>query len=163
MNTNREKETHWWLKGVITSHSSLPPISLHWSVSTATVCPACPGEHKATRLPLVVFVTFCRQIAVHKVAISTDFIILLAGWCIYPQWSFTLQPSFSGASVEEGSDNSSHFGPLWPSPHGIWTRHLLITASKSLEVHASLSCPVQLHSVQWRKVVVPWVICTEES
>lgn len=68
--------------------------------------------------------------ALHNVIIDTykDFIISLAGWCIYQQLSFTLQPSYSGASLEERSDNNSHFVPCWPCPHGDWTRCLLITA-----------------------------------
>lgn len=87
--TNKERETGGW---EVSSHHTpsclLVSNSLRGSLSTATVCLSCPGEHKATRLPLVLFVAACRQIAVHKVVTTSErkFIILLAGWCIYPQW-----------------------------------------------------------------------------
>lgn len=86
--TNKERETGGW---EVSSHHTpsclLVSNSPRGSLSTATVCLSCPGEHKATRLPLVLFVAACRQIAVHKVVTTSErkFIILLAGWCIYPQ------------------------------------------------------------------------------
>ena len=87
--TNKERETGGWeVSSHHTSSCLLLSNSLRGSLSTATVCPSCPGEHKATRLPLVLFVAACRQIAVHKVVTTSvrKFIILLAGRCIYPQW-----------------------------------------------------------------------------
>lgn len=69
----RERETGSW---EVSSHHTpaclLLSNSLQWSLSTATVCPSCPREHKTTRLLLVLFVTSCRQIAVHKVVTTTE-------------------------------------------------------------------------------------------
>lgn len=134
---HRQKQTEW-LRGVIIYNRCSQSSS-----SGVKVLPECflfgLKDPQTTKLTLFLFDTSCTQIAVHKLVIATqrDFIISVAGW-----WGFTFQPSFSRACVEERSDNGSHFGPLWCSPRGIWSWHLLITASDSPEVHASLSCPV---------------------
>lgn len=132
--------------------------------SFITTWPSCPEEHETSWQLLVMFSVSGRQMLVHKVvSFNAGKCIIMCRMAHFP--TMVVSPfsyCFQGESVQEGSDNGSHFGALCSTPCGIRTRRLLITAARSLEFHSSLSCLFQLLTVQWgnarKYVVVPLVV-----